>query len=262
MTIIKHELKQSRKLLLIWAAAVGLMLALCVFLFPEMRGQMDAVSDMFASMGTFTAAFGMDRLDFGTFIGYYAIECGNILGIGGALFAAFVAISALAKEEKDRTAEFLLSHPVSRVRVISEKQIAIMIEILAFNLIVFSLSVLAALAVGETVPWKEISLLHLAYLFMQAELAGICFGISAFVRRGGLGIGLGIAIMMYFLNIISNIADSAKFLRYITPFGYTEGADIVTDGTLKWNLVLLGLAYTAVGIVAAYAKYTKKDIRA
>ena len=33
----------------------------------------------------------------------------------------------------------------------------------------------------------------LAYFFLQVELAGICFGISAFLRRGSIGIGLGIA---------------------------------------------------------------------
>lgn len=77
---------------------------------------MEGVSEMFASMGSFTAAFGMDRISFGTLIGFYAVECGNILGIGGAFFAAMIAINALAKEEKERTAEFLLTQPVSRTK--------------------------------------------------------------------------------------------------------------------------------------------------
>ena len=34
----------------------------------------------------------MDRLNFGTLDGYYAIECGNILGLGGAFFAALSAV--------------------------------------------------------------------------------------------------------------------------------------------------------------------------
>ncbi len=76
------------------------------FLFPEMKGQMDSVSDMFASMGSFTEAFGMDRLNFGTLIGFYAVECGNILGLGGAFYASLCAVGILSKEEKDKTAEF------------------------------------------------------------------------------------------------------------------------------------------------------------
>ena len=118
MTIVKHELKQGKNSFLIWTAAIAMLLAVCVFLFPEMKGEMDGISDVFASMGSFTAAFGMDRLNFGTLVGFYAIECGNVLGLGGAFYAALCAVGILSKEEKERTAEFLLTHPVSRVKII------------------------------------------------------------------------------------------------------------------------------------------------
>ncbi|MER2182710.1 MAG: ABC transporter permease subunit, partial [Clostridia bacterium] len=212
MTIVKHELRQGRTAFLLWTGSIGFLLAVCIFLFPEMKGQMDSVSSLFSSMGAFTAAFGMDRLNFGTLIGYYAIECGNVLGLGGAFYASLCAVSMLSKEEKDRTAEFLLTHPVSRTRMISEKLLSVLIRITALNGIVWLLSVGSIAAIGETVPWKELNLLHLAYFLLQLELSAICFGISAFVRRGSLGIGLGVAVIMYFLNLIANITEKASFL--------------------------------------------------
>ena len=66
---------------------------------------------------------------------------------------------------------------------------------------------------------------------------------------------------MYFLNIIANITDAAEFLKCITPFGYCEGADIVTNGKLDITLILIGTVIGLIGIVAAYVKYTRKDIR-
>lgn len=260
MTLLKHELKQGSRTLAIWTASIGFLIAICLFLFPEMKGEMDGVSDIFASMGSFTAAFGMDRLNFGTLIGFYAVECGNILGLGGAFFASLIAVSALAKEEKERTAEFLLSHPVSRVSVISSKLAALVIQIVVMNAVIFALSAACIAAIGEEPAWKEICLLHLAYFLLQLELAGICFGISAFLRRGSLGIGLGIAAMMYFLNIIANISEKAEFLKLITPFGYAEGADIVSNGSLDGKLVLIGMAFALVGVAAAYWWYSRKDI--
>ena len=215
---------------------------------------------MFASMGSFTQAFGMDRLNFGTLIGFYAVECGNILGLGGAFYASVCAVGILSKEEKDKTAEFLLTHPVSRKRVMTEKLIAVLIQITAMNIIFFVLAIGSIAVVGETIPWKEISLMHLAYYLLQLELAGICFGISAFLRKGSVGIGLGMAVMMYFLNLIANIADVAEFLKYITPFGYCEGADIVSSGGLDIALVSIGAVMGIGGIIIAYLKYTKKDI--
>ena len=261
MTLVKHELRQGRTAFLIWTAAIGFLLSVCIFLFPEMKVQMDSVNDVFASMGSFTAAFGMDRLNFGTLTGFYAVECGNVLGLGGAFYAALCAVGILSKEEKERTADFLLTHPVSRTRIITEKLIAVLIQITAMNIIIYALSVGSIAAVGEEIPWKEISLLHIAYYLLQLELAGICFGISAFLHRGSVGIGLGIAAVMYFLNLIANISETAEFLKYITPFGYCEGADIVSSGNLDGAKLAVGAVIGISGIVIAYLKYTKKDIR-
>lgn len=261
MTLIRHELRQGRLSFLIWTTSIGGLLAVCVFLFPEMKGQMEGVSDIFASMGSFTDAFGMDRLNFGTLPGFYAVECGNVLGLGGAFFSALCAAAVLSKEEKDRTAEFLLTHPVSRTRIVSEKLASVYVQIAAMNLLIYGISLGSIAAIGEAIPWKELNLLHLAYFLLQVELAGICFGISAFVRRGSAGIGLGIAAGMYFLNLVANIAQRTEFLKYITPFGYAEGADIVEKGCLDGKLVAIGMALGTAGIAAAYGKYCRKDIR-
>lgn len=261
MTLIRHELRQGKTALMVWTVSIAFLLVVCVMLYPEMKGDMDSVGDMFASMGSFTEAFGMDKVNFGSLEGFYAVECGNILGLGGAFFAAFCAVAVLAKEEKDHTAEFLLTHPVSRAQVVTEKLIAVMLQIVILNLLILAAALISMAAIGEDIMWKELLLLHLAYFLLQVELAGICFGVSAFVRKGSLGIGLGIATIMYFLNLIANISDEAEFLKYITPFGYAEGTDIVTDASLNGGLAALGMLYGLIGIGAAYWQYCRKDLR-
>ena len=104
MTLFLHETKQNRLAFLIWTFSIALMLLICMMMFPEINTGMEDMNDMFANMGSFTQAFGMDRLNFGDVMGFYAIECGNILSIGGGFFAALLGINALAKEEKERTA--------------------------------------------------------------------------------------------------------------------------------------------------------------
>ena len=49
-------------------------------------------------------------------------------------------------------------------------------------------------------------------------------------------------------------------MKYITPFGYANGTEIVTEVTLDGTLIALGMVYAIVGIVAAYIQYTKKDL--
>lgn len=115
MTLFFHELRQGRLSLAVWTLCIGFFVLVCILMYPEFEGQMEEMGTMFASMGGFTAAFGMDRLNIGTLTGFYAIECGSIIGLGGAFYAVLTGISALAKEETGHTAEFLLTHPVSRI---------------------------------------------------------------------------------------------------------------------------------------------------
>ena len=261
MTLVQHELKQSRISLIVWTLSIASLLAVCVFLYPSMKNEMDAVSEMFSSMGSFTAAFGMDKVSFGTLTGFYVVECGNIVGLGGAFFAALCGISVLAKEEKEHTAEFLMTHPVSRWRVVTDKLIAVIFQLVILNVAVYLTAVVSIAVIGEDIPWKELSLLHLAYFFLQVETATVCFGISAFLRRSGMGIGLGIAMLFYFLNLVANITEEADFLKYITPFGYAEGADIVNSLSVNGEMLAVGVAFTVAGIVISYVKYCKKDLR-
>ena len=86
MTILKKEIRQGLLPFGIWTGATAFLVAVCVFLFPEIQEEINSVSDMFANMGSFSAAFGMDRLSMGEPMGFYGIECGNILGIGGGFW--------------------------------------------------------------------------------------------------------------------------------------------------------------------------------
>ena len=260
MTLIRHELKQAWKALLIWTLSIGAFVVICMFMYPEMKSQMNSISSIFASMGAFSSAFGLDTLDFGSLKGFYGIECGNILGIGGALFAALIGIGALANEEKNGTAEFLLTHPLKRTEIITAKLASVLLQVLILNLAVWLMAVGSIAVIGEPVPWKEVTLLHTAYFLLQVELACVCFGISAFLWRGGIGIGLGLAIALYFMNIIGNLTSKADVLKYITPFGYADGSEIFSKGALDACKLLIGLAVSVIGVAAAYWKYNKKDI--
>ncbi len=259
MTLVKHELRQGRVAFWVWTGVLAFLLATCVFLYPQMKGEMGQMNDLFASMGSFSDAFGMDKLNFGSLIGYYAVECSNTLGLGGAFFAALTAASALCGEEKNRTAEFLLTHPVSRTRIAAEKLISVLLRMLGMNLLVFAVSLASVAAIGEEIPWKELCLLHLAHCLMSLEIAGICFGVSAFLRGGSAGLGIGIAALFYAANLLANVTEKARFLKYLTPFGYCDGADLVSEG-LAWPKLAVGLAMAAACILAAFVYYPRKDI--
>lgn len=259
-TIFFHEMKQGLRTLIIWSVAVAALIMLCMIIFPEMAKESAGIDEMFASMGGFTAAFGMDQLSIADPLGYYGVEGGTILGLGGGLFAAFLGARMLSKEETEHAAEFLLTHPVSRSSVVSGKLLALLVQILIFNLVCLAFGVASFALIDEAIEGNGFWLLHLAQFVMHFEIACICFGASALLKRGSVGFGLGLAGLLYFLNIFANLSKEWEFVRYITPFGYADAANILPDVAINGEVFAFGVMLLMLGVVAAYLIYTKKDI--
>ena len=260
MTLFLHEIKRNKLSLIIWSAALAWMLGICVIIYPEMQTQMGDLGAMFSDMGAFSDAFGMDMLNFGEFMGYFGVEIGNSLGLGGALLAGIVGITALSKEERDGTAELLLTMPVSRTRIVAEKLLFSAFHILVVNLACVIVSVAGILAIDVDADAGKIALIFLANLLMQLEIMAITFGISAFLKKGAMGIGIGISFGLYFLNILANLAEEIEFVGKITPFGYANSGYIIEYGKIELLPLIIGILLAALGIAVAFEKYTKKDI--
>ena len=103
-------------------------------------------------------------------------------------------------------------------------------------------------------------LFHLAQMLMQTEIACICMGISAFLRKGSVSIGIGVAALLYFLGLFGNITEKAEKVKYITPYAYADAADILPDAALDGTLILFGMGYAFLGLAIGYVKYQRKDI--
>lgn len=260
MPLFFHDLKRGKLSLVIWTSVLAFMILICVVIYPEMKEQMAEMSEMFSDMGAFSDAFSLDQLGLDDFLGYISMECGEVLGIGGACFAAIIGISALSKEERDKTAELLLTHPVSRKRVFFSKLLCVFCQIFILNAAVLTVLVLSCLAIGEDADMKKLLLVFLSYFILHTEIALVTFGISAFMRKRGIGIGLGISMLFYFLNIIANISEDVEFIKYLTPFAYTNGAYILENSSLEWKYVAIGAAVTFLAVALGFFKYEKKDI--
>lgn len=259
MTVLRKELRAGAVSFLVWSAVVGGLMAVCVGLYPSMAGSMEDMSALFAGMGEFSAAFGLDKLQFGSIMGFYGTECGNILGLGGAFYAAVTAMGLLAGEEGGHTAEFLLTHPVSRVQIAAEKLAALFFMVLGMNLICLACGAGGILLIGEEADWGDLLRYHGALLLMQLEIGGLCFGLSALLRRGGLGLAMGLAALLYFAGILVNLDSGLDWLRFVTPYYYADAARVFA-GEVPVGCVLAGCGLGALGAGFGLWQYRRKDI--
>lgn len=259
-TIYRHEIREYIKSLFIWALCVGGVGVLCILLFSSLKESMEGMTESFASMGALSDAFGMSQLSMATLKGFYATEVGTIHGLGGAMFAAVISANMLSKEEDGHTSEFLFSLPIARGKVVMAKWSAVMSHILLFNLFCVSLYLVGIVVLGEDMDLQEFFLYHGMQVLMQLEIAGICFGMSAFQRKNKLGLALGAVLLFYAYDLMARVIPDLSDYKLFGPFSYANAADLFSSGEIYVEAAALGVVVLAACVSIAHVAYARKDL--
>lgn len=223
MTLYRHEMKMNLKSLIIWTLCVGGMCFGCILLYTSLEDSLQEIADVYANMGAMSTALGMDKMSLATLTGFYATEIAMMHGLGGAMFAAILGTGMLSKEEAGHTSEFLNVFPIGRGQIVIEKYLALLSNILLFNLVCALLYVLG------------------------------------FVMMGA---GLGLVILLFAADMMCRIIPAIENVKYLTPFYYSNGADIFTNGEIDGGMLAIGIGMLCAAFVAAFLKYGKKDLAA
>lgn len=262
MVLFKNEMKMNLKTLFIWTGCIAFLCVGCLFLYESLEDSLQDIADSYANMGAMSTAMGLDKMSLATMEGYYATEIAMMFHLGAALFAAILGTGMLSKEEGGHTAEFLNTLPVGRMEVYIKKYAALVCNILLFNVINVLLSYGSLIILKDTFGAKEFFLYHTAAFIMQLEIATVCYMISAFTKRTYLGIGLGMAAMLFAVDMMCRIIPALENAKYITPFYYCNATDIFTEGKLDGVLVGIGVAVLAVSFIVGGKHYCDKDLAA
>ncbi|KHD45768.1 ABC transporter permease subunit [Streptococcus hongkongensis] len=258
--IIRHELRQNTKSLLIWALSVGVSSALCILLYESVADSIKSIANLYQDMGGVSKALGMDKVSIATLGGYYAAEIALIYSLGAAMYATLLGISIVAKEEEGHTAEFLYSLPLSRQRVLNGKYMGMLVCLMFFNVISIALEFLGLWKVNMTFDYTAFWQYHGLVLLLQIEIASLCFMISAFTRKRLIGLGMGIVLLAYFMDIICRLVEKVDYLKFMTPFYFANATDRFGGQNLDWKMLLVALAITLISIVTASLIYNNRDL--
>lgn len=257
-----REMKSGFMSFLIWTLVVGGLGFACILLYSSMEDSMREMADSFASMGSFADAFGMNTLSIATLTGYFATEIGTIHGLGSGMFAATVATTILSKEEAGHSAEFLLALPVSRGKAVSAKVLTVLAELLLFHAICGGLYACGFLVLGEELMVKEfLTFLGLQFL-MNVEVACICLLISAASKVNRLGVGIGVALLLYLFDLMARVVPALEDYAVITPYSFSNASEIFAGNHVKVSAVVIGIVVIALCMAGSYTWYRKRDLNA
>lgn len=263
MIIFQREMKRNLKLLIIWTIVIGGLMILTLAMFPEVAKQQQTIDKLMKQMPpSLIKAFGMDKVNMSDALGYYATKGYLMITLFGSIFAVMLAGNILSKEHSEKTIEFLLSKPVSRSRIVTEKLLAVVVNIFLFNLMVAAANYLVFRMVDASFSLKLFAFLTAAPVFLHLVFAGISFFLSSLMKKGRsvVAISLGLVFILYFFELISSIADKYEPLKYFTPFVYVNAADIISREGLDPMYTGIMAAEIIISILASYIIFAKKDI--
>jgi ABC-2 type transport system permease protein len=264
-TIFLHELRIRLKSVAIWSASLVALILFFSSMFPIFADQAALMNEFLARYPKeLSAAFGMNRMDLATVLGYYSFLF-MFVQLCLAIQASNYGFGLVSIEESELTADFLLSKPVSRGHVLTSKLLAVLASLAITNLVVWATSIAAIeLFRGEHgYETGTLILLLLGIVIFQLFFLSVGLVISLRVKRvrSVTPYALGLAFGMYVMSAFSGIFGDVK-LELVTPFKHFDAPYIVQHGAYDMPLVLLNITVTLVALAASYWLYIRRDIPA
>lgn len=262
MNIFIRELKANRKVLIIWSVCMFLLVASGMGKYTGYSGSSQNL-DVFNEMPfTLKALLGIGSFNVTVMSGYFALLF-LYIELTTAIHAVLLGSGIIAKEERDKTTEFLMTRPVSRGAIITAKFGAALFNVVILNLVtlVSSLMMVSVYNKGKDIS-NEILLFMLSMFAVQ--LIFLFFGslLASCMRKPKLAGSLasGILIGSFMVAKITDLTDKVNALNILSPFKYFNYADIVNGNGISLPVTLLSLALAAAFAAASYLLYRRRDL--
>jgi ABC-2 type transport system permease protein len=206
---------------------------------------------------------GINGLDVSTVIGYFGVLYLYILLMAG-IHAAMIGAEVISKEERDRTSEFLYPKPISRSRIVSEKLVAAIINIIILNLITTVASIFTVASYAKDFSNNNLILVLMAGLFiMQILFFALGSALAGLFKNPKLPAVIATAVLLltYIIWVVVDLNSNLEFLKYVTPFKYFDASIIISNGHLDPFYVILSALITVVFITTTYITFNKRDLK-
>jgi len=262
MNIFLRELRANRKALIIWSVCMFLLIAsgMAKYTAYAAGGESNAVfNDLPYSL---KALLGFGSLDVTTMSGYFAMMF-LYIELAVAIHAIQLGADIIAKEERDKTTEFLMIKPVFRTSVITFKLIAALLNIIVLNIVslVSSLAMVAAYNKGADIS-SEIVMFILGMFIVQLIFLSLGAALAEFMRnpKSSGSLATGILLVAFVVSKITDMTDRLNFLNLLSPFKYFNIYNLVAGNGLNLGIVILSLVLVAIFSVLTYTFYQKRDL--
>jgi ABC-2 type transport system permease protein len=263
--LFAREMRRNALSLIIWTIILTFFIAVTMSVYPTFLGNQSKVLGMLSLIPKEALQFkGISNFsDLLSVLGFYAINNIIYMLVLGSVYAIVLSCNILLKEEYNKTAEYLLTRPLTRSEIFLSKLAVISINVFVLNLVTSMVGFIFI----ELVKKGSFSISAFLILSLYTLLLNLLFGaaglfLSTVVKRPKpiTTFCIGLVIIMYFIFTLSKITGSISKIGYLSPFKYVDTN--VIDPAYKpdpVNLIYF-IGISLLLVVLSYRLYLRKDI--
>lgn len=263
MNVYWRELKSQRWSFLWWSLGVALLLVASWAKYATLSAPgADVLALLDALPKSVQVIFGLSGFDLGTARGYFGVIY-YFTALLLAVHAVLASTDMIAKEEREKTSEFLLVRPVSRARVLTGKLLAGLTTVVALNLVTWALSFALLVqyggpnAGGDYVALSMLGLFAIQLCFFA--LGALVAGVNP-RPKWSASIAATVLLVTYLATVLTELTDRLDFLRYFSPFSFFDAHQILATNSLDWGFVGLGAGVVTVSLLIGFIAYARRDL--
>lgn len=261
LTITGHAINLKARAMLIWGAALGLLGALFVALYPSISGSSAGMEQMVSGMpDAMKEMVGFGAGAFSSVEGWLNGEMlGFLVPLALSFFPILVASSAIAGAEEDGTMDILMGNPLSRWQFAAGRFLAAAVLLLGIVTIMGALTWLTAVIADVDLGLGSMAAGSLTLWALCIFFGGLALLLSAVLHRRFLALAIPAAllIVMYFVDALAGSVEFFETIQPLSAFNYYGSA--VQNGMDWANFsVLTGATVVLAGL--AVLIFRRRDI--
>jgi len=267
--LFRTTLKLSQWAIVAWAVFLVLYGLLMILLFPSIQESSGPMEEYVRSLPEgLLSAMGLteevldDMFATGGFslAGFLGTEYLTWWPLVAGIYAFMFGSGIVAREAERGTMEFLLSHPISRHRVVVSK-------FASFLAIVGILVVCSILGIAAGLPTvdENLNMMRVFLVFVQGGLvvtaiAAYSLLVSCLVLdpRKAMTIAGGITAALYILNLLGPIMGPFDWLQKLSLFYHFQPFEMLLQGNFALSGLLVYIGITAVCFAAALVVFQRR----
>lgn len=263
--LFEMEFRRNLRGLILWSAVIGALIFFTMSFFNTVLQYQKQISGMISMVPAMALKMrGFSNVsDLFSVLGFYTANNLVYMMLLGSIYSVVLSSNIILKEEYGKTAEYLMSRPLTRGEIFTTKLILAFLNIVILNVFATLVGFVSIMVYKQGAfqvrPFLVISLYTLLLNLFFTSL-GIIASVMMKRARSITSFGVGLVLVLYFVYTISRMSGVEGSFGYLSPFKWVNINVLTPSYGLEFTRFIAFFGGSLVLLLASALIYRRKDI--